>query len=178
MRQQHLFELYFTTCTIKDWKHLLKPDKYKQIIVNSLTYLAAEGNCWIYGFVIMPNHFHIIWGMKHENSLKKIQQRLLKFTAQSIKFDLIENHPNVLEIFKTNRKDSEYQFYKDRPLSIPIYTEEVFVQKLNYIHLNPCQEKWKLATNEIEYAWSSASFYGKKDTRFSFLIHFWNDNQE
>ena len=67
--QNRYFELYFTTATVKDWKHLLKPDKYKQIITNSMAFLAAEGSVWIYAFVIMPNHFHWIWQMKSDTSL-------------------------------------------------------------------------------------------------------------
>jgi len=52
-----LHDLYFTTATVKQWKHLFKPDKYKDWIAGSLDYSAREGTCWIYAFVIMPNHF-------------------------------------------------------------------------------------------------------------------------
>jgi hypothetical protein len=41
MTFQDYFELYFTTATIKDWKWLLKPDKYKKIITDSFAYLAT-----------------------------------------------------------------------------------------------------------------------------------------
>ena len=44
----------FFTATIQEWKHLLKEDQYKNIINNSLTFLVAEGNVTINGFVIMP----------------------------------------------------------------------------------------------------------------------------
>jgi hypothetical protein len=81
-------DLYFTTATIKRWKHLLKQDKYKQIVVDSLEYLAREKTVKVYAFVIMPNHFHLIWQMTGEQSLSMVQLRLLKFVAQQIKFDL------------------------------------------------------------------------------------------
>ena len=32
----------------------------------------------------------------------------MKFTAQQIKFDLLKNHPLVLEKFKVNAADREY----------------------------------------------------------------------
>ena len=41
MAFQDYFELYFTTATIKDWKWLLKPDKYKEIITDSFAYLVT-----------------------------------------------------------------------------------------------------------------------------------------
>jgi hypothetical protein len=35
-------ELYFTTATIKGWKYLLKEDKYKEILTESMSYLVKE----------------------------------------------------------------------------------------------------------------------------------------
>ena len=32
--------LYFSTATIKGWKYLLKPDKYKKVITNSMSFLV------------------------------------------------------------------------------------------------------------------------------------------
>lgn len=37
-----LNEVYFWIDTIKDWKHLLKPDKYKRIITDTLSDLAKK----------------------------------------------------------------------------------------------------------------------------------------
>ena len=35
----------------------------------------------------------------------------------------------------------------------------IFWQKLNYMHSNPCASKWELAINSIKYLHSSAKFY-------------------
>ena len=118
-------ELYFTTATVLHWKHLLRPDKYKQIITESFQFLAAEKAVWIYAFVIMPNHFHWVWQMREEATLARAQLRLMKFVAQNIKFDLAANHPRVLPHFKVERKDRQCQFFKERPLSVPIFTNQV-----------------------------------------------------
>ncbi|MDR6563262.1 MULTISPECIES: hypothetical protein [unclassified Arcicella] len=48
----------FFTATILSWKPLLKPDKYKQIIIDSLKFLVENHRVKVYGFVIMPNHIH------------------------------------------------------------------------------------------------------------------------
>ena len=65
--------IQFYTATILEWKHLLKPDKYKQIIVNSLTFLVNEQRVKVFGFVIMSNHIHLIWQGTKMNSLKHMQ---------------------------------------------------------------------------------------------------------
>ena len=58
------YHAYFFTATIKEWKHLLKPDKYKEIIVDSLRFLVAEKRVRVCGFVIMPNHIHFFVGIQ------------------------------------------------------------------------------------------------------------------
>ena len=55
------FDADFFTATILEWRHLLKPDKYKNIIIESLQYLVKERRIIINAFVIMDNHIHLIW---------------------------------------------------------------------------------------------------------------------
>ena len=88
--------LYFFTATILNWKHLLKPDKYKYNITDSLSFLVENNRVFIFGFVVMPNHIHIIWQISNEHKKEEIQRDFLKYTSQKIKFDLISNHPKVL----------------------------------------------------------------------------------
>jgi len=173
MLQGRYLDLFFTTATVRGWKHLLRPDKYKCIITDSWNHLVNEGSVSIYAFVIMPNHLHWIWQMRGESELPRIQQRMLKFVAQQIKFDLIQHHPNVLDLFKVGRKDRSYQFFKERPLSIPLYTDKIVIQKMDYLHRNPTQEKWRLAASPEDYLYSSAAFYALKDQMWPFLTHFW-----
>jgi putative transposase len=169
---QHYTDLYFTTATIKDWKHLLRPDKYKKMITESLDYLVQEQLVQVYAFVIMPNHIHLVWQIIGDQSLSRIQLRLLKFIAQQIKQDLALHHPAVLDHFKVQRKDRKYQFFKEKPLSIPLYTDRVALQKINYIHQNPIQAKWNLADSPEFYHWSSAAYYESGKTDWPFLSHF------
>jgi hypothetical protein len=44
----------FFTATILEWRKLLAPDKYKDIIVESLRFLVNHNRIFVYGFVIMP----------------------------------------------------------------------------------------------------------------------------
>lgn len=149
----------FFTATVLEWKHLLKPDKYKDIVMGSLQFLVQNGRIKLYGFVIMPNHLHVIWQMREGIKPADVQRDFLKYTAQQIKFDLIQNHPAVLEKFRVQVKDRSYQIWEHRPLSVPLWSKLVFEQKLDYIHQNPVQEKWKLADLPENYYYSSARYY-------------------
>lgn len=107
----------FFTATNLNWKKLLDPDKYKEIIINSLRFLVHNNRVIVNAFVIMPNHLHLIWQLNGTHKVNAVQRDFLKFTAQRIKADLLANHPQVLAHFKVAAKDRAYQFWERNPLS-------------------------------------------------------------
>jgi putative transposase len=170
--QMLLNEVYFWTDTIKDWKHLLKQDKYKLIIINSLKWLKENNLVNIYGFVIMPNHLHLIWELLSFNGKEMPHASFNKFTANSFLKDLRNNHPAVLPFFKVEGKERNYRFWQRDPLAVLMDYENKVEQKLNYSHYNPLQERWNLAEKPELYPWSSAGFYATGVDDFGFLTHY------
>jgi REP element-mobilizing transposase RayT len=164
--------IYFFTATILNWQNLLKPDKYKQIICDSLNYLVKNNRVTVYGFVIMPNHIHIIWQINEPDKIETVQRDFLKYTAQQIKFDLLKNHQNVLAFFKSNAKDRAYQFWERRAYTSKLYNRKVVEEKLNYIHNNPISKKWNLCSSPELYKYSSASYYLSNINSFAFITDY------
>jgi putative transposase len=148
---------------------LLAPDKYKNIVIESLRFLVQQERILLYGFVIMSNHIHLVWQMKAGHLRPHVQRDFLKFTAQQIKFDLVKNHPAVLESFKVAAKDRTYQFWERNPLTVDLWTEKTMLQKLRYIHLNPVRAN--LCQWPEEYPYSSAQFYHTGIDNWGFLTH-------
>ena len=169
------FDYYpqFFTATILEWKHLLKEDAYKDIVISSLLHLKNEGSIVIYGFVIMPNHIHLIWQIQDGFKREMIQNRFLKFTAQQMKFRLIDTNDSRLSKFKVDAKDREYQFWERNALSIDLWSPHVFTQKLDYTHNNPLQDRWQLAKYPEDYKYSSANFYATGIDTFGLLTPYW-----
>lgn len=163
-------EAIFFTATILEWKRLLKPDKYKGIIVESIRFLVKEGRIHLYAFVIMENHIHCIWQLREGYSRQSVQHSLLKFTAKKIKYDLVAQHSDILMQFRVDAKDREYQFWERNPLSVELWNEVVLLQKLNYIHQNPVRAA--LCLEAADYYYSSAAFYEQADNRFGFLTRY------
>jgi len=159
----------FFTATILEWKPLLKDDGYKDIIIDSLKFLNDEKSIIIYGYVFMPNHIHLIWQIQDGFTREKIQMRFLKFTAQQMKFKLLKDNPSALEQYRVNAKDRIYQFWERNPLSVDLWSEAVFDQKLEYIHNNPLQEKWHLADLPENYRYSSAGYYATGHDEFGLI---------
>jgi len=150
-------EIEFLTVTCLNWQTLLKEDKHKQIILDSLAFLVEDGRIWLYAYVIMPNHMHILWRKQDAWIEKNVQQNFLKYTAQQIKFNLLENNPNNLTQYTSTQSDRQFQFWERRPYRVRIFTRAVAEQKINYIHFNPV--KAGLCKLPEDYLFSSAQYY-------------------
>ena len=160
---------YFTATNL-EWKKLLQPDKYKDIVISSMKFLVKDKRVRIFSFVIMDNHIHLIWQMLPDNDPEAVQRDFLKYTAQRIKKDLEKNHPLVLAQFKVDAKDREYQFWERNALSVELRNHPVFIQKLEYIHWNPV--KAGMCKLPEEYKYSSALFYETGIDNWGFLEHY------
>jgi REP element-mobilizing transposase RayT len=164
--------IQFFTATILEWKYLLKQDNYKDILIESMKFLVEQSRAKIYGFVIMPNHIHLIWLIDEKYEREAVQRDFLKFTAQRIMADLKDKYPAVLKKFEVNSKDRKHQIWERNPLSIDIYSREVLIQKLDYIHNNPLQDRWKLCERAEDYKYSSARYYLCNIEDWNFLTHY------
>ena len=168
-----LNQVYFWTDTIYRWKNLIKPEKYKALIISELRQLVEKKYIRIYGFVIMPNHIHVIWEMLKMNGREKPYASFNKATAHLIVKDLKLNHPNVLTHFKVSDNERSYRIWQRDALGVLMDSRNKLEQKLDYLHENPLQEKWQLVQSPEEYRWSSARFYEDGvDGLFGFLTHY------
>lgn len=160
---------HFFTATNLEWKKLLAQDKYKDVIIESMRFLVKDKRVIIYGFVIMDNHIHLIWQLQAGRKREDVQRDFLKYTAQQIKKEMLANDPLQIEEFFVNAKDRKYQIWERNPLSIEIWSEKVFLEKLKYIHENPVRAgicKWP-----DDYKYSSALFYKFGKDNWGFLTH-------
>jgi putative transposase len=162
----------FITITNLNWIPLLQNDHHKQIVVEALETRIQKKEVTVYGFVIMPNHMHIIWQLNDGIVREHFQRDFLKFTARSLLNFMRMNNDPLLNSLKVSAIDRKYQVWERNSLSIDLYSEKAFVQKLNYLHNNPVSHKWELANLPEEYNYSSARFYETGISQFNWLTHF------
>ena len=168
---QKIENLWFCTSTINSWQKIL--DNYNaQIIIDSLTFMVNKNWIKIYGFVVMPNHIHLILSL-HKKDKIAFQRDFLKHTAQLILENLKDkNYTEILSKLLSSQADRKYQVWERRPKWIMIENELILKQKLAYIHANPLQDKWNLCKFAEEYKYSSALFYEKCVQNFEFFSLF------
>ncbi len=167
-----LNEVYFWTATINNWRHLLKEDIFKMVIVDSMSYLCGINKIKVYGFVIMPNHLHVIWEMLDFNGKEAPYESFLKYTAHQFQKILREQNPAQYKLFNVDEVSRKQRYWKRDPLAIKIFSREMLQQKLDYIHLNPLQAHWNLTTIPEQYQFSSAFDYINNFTKFKFVTHY------
>jgi len=147
----------FFTATIRHWKKLLKPDKYKEVVLEQLREQINKNHLIVYAYCIMDNHIHIIWQVKGDIDTSEVQKQFLEGCSKHIKKDLEIYHPNVLIFFKSTQNDISYHFWKRNGRSVELYDDVIFEQKLDYIHFNPV--KAGLCNLPEEYIYSSGRNY-------------------
>jgi putative transposase len=169
-----LNEIYFWTITINNWQHLLMNNTYKQIVIASLQWLFQKELIKIYGYVIMPNHIHLLWEQLKMNGNEFPKNSFEKFTAHQFLQQLRKDKSSDLEKYRVTASDRQYNFWQRDPLAIQVTGREMASQKLEYIHNNPLQPHWDLCPVPEDYRFSSAAFYEKQIDPFNILTHYMN----
>ncbi|MFA5318040.1 MAG: hypothetical protein WC323_00995 [Patescibacteria group bacterium] len=77
-----------------------------------------------------------------------------------------ENNQALLHYFQKyarTKYNAKHKVFTDRYDSLIIQSQKLFLEKLNYIHNNPCAKHWNLADSPEDYKYSSASNYIKDE---------------
>lgn len=115
----------------------------------------------------MPNHIHaLLYYAGGRMNFNTIIGNGKRFMAYEIVNRLtISNQESLLKILKDAisleemRRGRHHQVWIESFDAKECRTKGFILQKLNYIHNNPCSGNWQLADNPIHYPHSSASYY-------------------
>lgn len=164
--------MYFFTPTINSWQSLLLDDKLKALIIDSFAWFHHNKKSAIHAFVIMPNHIHAILSPLNNNLQAENESALLSFIGHAFKKYLNLNHRELLANYKTTQAVRSFHFWERRSHTIDLLSRKIIEQKLDYIHDNPCQQKWNLSPNPVSYQYSPAKFYETGIDDFGFLTSY------
>jgi putative transposase len=153
-------ECFFVTTTCFKWYHLLATDTCRQIVSDSINFLNKKYDSATLGYVIMPNHIHLIIYFKKTNQLSNWMRDLKKFTSVMIRQE-IEKSGNLelLERLRTTELKQVFKVWQDRFDDVYLKSKKILEVKLEYIHTNPLQEHWNLVARPELWIDSSAMFY-------------------
>lgn len=156
--------IHFVTLTVVDWVDVFSRQIYRELVIDSLRFCQKNKGLELYGFVIMSNHIHMVV-QSNSNDLSGFLRDFKSYVAKQIIDKILEGPESRAEWMLTrfgfaarsNKRNSQYQFWKSGNHPEEIYTEKFLWQKLNYIHMNPVRAG--IVKRASEYVYSSASNY-------------------
>ncbi|MBI1804735.1 MAG: transposase [Ignavibacteria bacterium] len=138
-------ELYFLTATIVEWTPIFLSHKYFGVIIESLKHCQDKKELRIAGFVIMPNHLHMIAAGSTSHPLSETLRDFKHYTAVQIIKTLQEaNQTRMLNIFQQaaamDERSNIHKLWNEGNHPILVEDEYMFREKLNYLHDNPVRK--------------------------------------
>ena len=158
--------IYFITFTCYKWISLIDITNSYGLIYKWFDYLKQQGH-FITGYQIMPNHIHTTIAFRHTTkNINKIIGDGKRFIGYEIIKRLKEsgNIDLLLQLEQgVNNSDKKrgklHEVWEDSFDWKECLSRDMILQKLNYMHANPCKGKWNLVENPVDYMHSSAKFY-------------------
>ncbi len=164
---------FFVTTSCRNFLHVFGCDAHFQILTDSLKFVAKKYDADYLGYVLMPNHLHLIVYFRKENQLSNLMRDFKKFTSGEMR-RLLENEgqSQLLQKLRYAHREQKFKIWQDRFDDVSIRSVKVLETKLNYIHKNPLQEKWNLVSSPELYSYSSAGFYETGLQKSLDVIHY------
>jgi len=107
------------------------------------------------GFVIMPDHVHVLIMFSETGQLSQFMQQWKGRSSKRMKRFAAESLPEFVSRFPKTDPVWQVRFY-----SFEVHSTEKLEEKLNYIHLNPVRAR--LVESPKDWKWSSARWYLEK----------------
>jgi REP element-mobilizing transposase RayT len=158
--------LYFITITCARWHRLFEQTAGYNAVYDWFDHLKSKGH-YVCGYVIMPNHLHALLAFREGNqTINSIVGKGKRFMAYQLVQKLKDKKENqLLEQLASYVNETDKIRGKLHEIFEPsfewkeCYSRSFTIQKLNYIHNNPCTGEWNLSECPQDYKHSSAGFY-------------------
>jgi hypothetical protein len=171
--------IYSITFTCTNWLSLFEIADAYNSVYNWFDVLKEHGH-HIVGYTIMPNHLHaVIAFVNRGKAINTIISNGKRFMAYGI-VDKLEqiNNTTILNALSNARNETEIKANKLHKVFETSFdwkwcnSDKMIIQKLDYIHNNPCKGKWNLANNIVEYVHSSAKYYLSGEQGIYVVTHY------
>lgn len=145
---------HFVTSTIVEWLPVFTTDHRCDLLVRSFEYCRTNKDLKIYGWVILDNHFHAIVSAPQ---LPQVMSDLKRHTARKIVTLLHEQNAewllNQFQHYRARHKSqSEFQIWQEGYQPQSIASDEIMLQKLEYLHNNPVKRGLVAAPEHWRYS--------------------------
>jgi len=130
----------------------------KEFLCLALDEARKSAGILLFAYVIMWDHMHLLTS---RNSTTANVLRVLKgITARRV-IDHLKEKGHLSSLAKLEHQEQKrnhrYSLWQTEKNVLPIFSEGMFMEKMNYIHQNPVKEA--LSERAEDYRWSSARIW-------------------
>jgi putative transposase len=167
-RQRHYYglnHLHYLTASTYRRAPLFDSDRFRLHFVKTLDELRCSLSFRILGYVLMPEHFHLLIWPSDRADPSRIVQSVKERTAifivrnlrQNCQFPWCRRMLERLTLPTTVHHHGPHRVWQRRFYDLNVWSEKKRLEELNYMHGNPV--KRGLVTSPDQWPWSSFRFY-------------------
>lgn len=149
--------LYITIVT-KDRLPVFRTDQMKEVLCRAINEARQSAGFLLFAYVIMLDHLHLL--TSRPSTTSDVLRVLKGLTARRV-IDYLKagSYFDSLAKLQHRERDRNYRYslWQTEKNVLPIFSEGMFMEKLNYIHENPVRAG--LVEKARDYRWSSARIW-------------------
>ena len=150
--------LHFITFSCYRRLPLLKRARVRDVFVRELSKVREEMGFRLIGYVVMPEHVHLLMSEPTRGTPSTVLQKLKLRVSRKMR-KRRRSAPGQMRLPFEEGGEPLRAFWQARFYDFNVYSERKRVEKLNYMHANPITRK--LVTHPKDWPWSSWGFYAR-----------------
>jgi len=151
-------DLHFVTFSCYHRRSLLGTLQVRSCFVGVLDEVRSRHAFKLIGYVVMPEHVHLLLSEPNEGTPSKVLQVLKQKVSSALRGTEKKSVPAQLSRAFPPAADTA-PFWQRRFYDFNVWSSEKLQEKLEYMHANPV--KRKLVVHPKDWPWSSWSHYVK-----------------
>ncbi|UYQ95191.1 transposase [Chitinophaga horti] len=165
-------KIYYCTACIRYGQRVFVSDKCKDVIIRYLQLLHDKKCARIYGYVIMPDHIHVLMEVLRRNDSEQPFDRLLRESANRLQVLLYDEQPMMLYHISPEMSGDVGSIWQLPAITRQVQNSGEVMQLLHNMHQNPLRHHWRLCRTAADYGYSSSLFYERGRDEFDMLSNY------
>jgi putative transposase len=154
-------DLHFVTFSCYRRRPYLGTRHSRDQFVKALDQVRARWKFSLVGYVVMPEHIHLLMGEPPKGDPSKVLQVLKQKVARDLIAGWQKPPKEQMSSSFSDANTNDEHFWQRRFYDFNVRSAQKLKEKLDYMHANPV--KRKLVLDPKDWPWSSWSFYEKNE---------------
>jgi putative transposase len=164
-------DLHFLTFSCYQRRPLLDASLARTFFLYTLNEIRARYHFEVLGYVVMPEHVHLLLSEPAEQTLSVALKALKQRVSRDFRGGIPDSKKHSLPPGLRNFASNFPRFWEPRFYDFNVYTQEKLKEKLIYMHANPVTRG--LVEHPAAWIWSSYLFYETGEQGLISIDHPW-----